>query len=350
MKQFDVLIVGDFPPATHTGISMVNALVRDVLTEHNKRVCIIDESAWIYKGIKRAIHYIVGSHLTLVKVLWKSKTKYIYLNIPLSFAGQIRLLIACLIVKIFSRRSNLIGHIHRGDIKQWVDKSFINKFILGLNLIFFNRVVILSKKFENDLLSYYPKINTIVIPNTSLLEGFNRKNYNLNNNNFVCISNIIKTKGLGDIVNAFSNIRLKNFHLTIIGNIYDRDFFNELIAYNSSNIEFIVNSNRQKVSEQLINSDCLILPSWNEGQPLVVLEAMSLGVPIIATNVGDIPNMVGNDYPFLYEPHNPAMLIEKVILFSNYEKKAELSEQLLLRYKLNYSRNIFVKNILELFK
>mgnify|MGYP003876159653 CR=1 FL=1 len=350
MKHFDVLIVGDFPPATHTGISMINALVRDILIEHNKRVYIIDESAWIYKGIKRAIHYIVGSHLSLVKVLWNSRTKYTYINIPLSFAGQSRLLIACLIVKIFSRRSNLIGHIHRGDIKEWIDKSYINKFILHLNLILFNRVVILSKKFENDLLSCFPKTNTTVIPNTSLLEGFNRKNHNFNSNNFVCVSNIIKTKGLGDLVNAFSNIRLKNFHLTIIGNIYDRDFYNELISYNSSNIEYITNSNRQKVSELLFNSDCLILPSWNEGQPLVVLEAMSLGVPIIATNVGDIPNMVGNDYPFLYEPHNPAMLIEKVILFSNYEKKAELSEQLLLRYNSNYSRKVFSKNILELFK
>ena len=349
LKQIDILIVGDFPPATHTGISMVNALVCDILVAQNKIVQVIDESAWAYRGIKRIFRYLFSSHFTLVKVLLSYKPKYVYLNIPLSFAGQMRLLITCLIVKTYSHRSNLIGHIHRGDIKFWVIKSLVNKFILAVNLRLFNKVVVLSKKFEYDLLNYYPKTNSAVIPNTSLLEGFISKGKPHYNNKFICISNIIRTKGIGDLVNAFSDTRLKNFHVTIVGNIYDRDFYDELIAIKSSNVEFITNTNRQAVAELLANSYCLILPSWNEGQPLVILEAMSIGIPIISTNVGDIPDMVGSDYPFLFEPHDINMLIDRVLTFSNFEKKQELIEQLLYRYSSNYSKHVFTKNILELF-
>jgi len=349
LKQIDVLIVGDFPPATHTGISMVNALVRDILIEHGRAVNIIDESAWIYKGVKRAIHYLIGSHLSLIKFLLSSKTKYVYLNIPLSVAGQHRLLISCIIVKMFSPRSNLIGHIHRGDIKDWANKPF-NRFILKLNLNFFSSVVILSRKFEVDFNNISPRTKSIVIPNTSLLEGLTRKPEDAFNYNFICVSNIIKTKGLGDLVSAFSDNRLKDYYLTVVGNIYELDFYNELNIKKSPNIKFITKTNRQNVAELLSNSDCIILSSWNEGQPLAVLEAMSLGIPIIATNVGDIPNMVGEDYPFLYEPHNISMLIDRIILFASFERKKELSDRLLFRYNSNYSRKVFTKNILELFK
>lgn len=350
LKHIDILIVGDFPPATHTGISMVNALVRDILVGHNKIVQVIDESAWAYRGIKRAFRYLFSSHFTLVRVLLSYKPKYVYLNIPLSLAGQVRLLLTCFIVKIFSRYSNQIGHIHRGDIRCWVVKSLINRLILGVNLRLFNKVVVLSKKFEYDLLVFYPKTNSIVIPNTSLLEGFiSKSKTHYNSNNFICISNIIRTKGIGDLVSAFSEPPLKNFHLVVVGNIYDRDFYDELMALKSSNVEFITNTDRQTVAELLANSDSLILPSWNEGQPLVILEAMSIGIPIISTNVGDIPNMVGNDYPFLFEPHDINMLIDRVLAFSNFEKKKELSEQLLYRYSSNYSKHVFTKNILGLF-
>lgn len=349
LRNVDLLIVGDFPPATHTGISMVNALVRDILTQRGKYVYAIDESAWNYKGFFRVIRYILGSHLRLIAFLLRSKPRYVYLNVPLSFAGELRLLMSCLIVKTFSRRTEMVGHIHRGDIRHWLCNAFRNRFILRLNLKFFSKVVLLSKTFEAELLKIYPIANTVVIPNTSLLEGLQRSKKETFKANFLCISNIIRTKGLGDLVEAFNDVRLKDLHLTIAGNIYDRDFYKNISKQKLENIEFITNAERNKITDLLLNADCLILPSWNEGQPLVILEAMSLGVPIIATDVGDIPNMVGSNYPFICKSRNPNLLVEKILMFSTFEGKDRLGEQLKNIYLTRYSHKIFTNNILELF-
>lgn len=48
-------------------------------------------------------------------------------------------------------------------------------------------------------------------------------------------------------------------------------------------------------------SDCLVLPSAAEGVPLVILEAMSAGVPAIATKVGGVPDLVGPENGILLE-------------------------------------------------
>lgn len=350
LKKVDVLIVGDFPPNTHTGISMVNALVRDILSGHGKIVETIDESAWSHKGLKRVFHYLVGSHIRLFLFLIKNRVKYVYLNIPLSFAGQLRLLSTCLICRVFSFNSLLVGHIHRGDIQEFASGSVINRLVFKLNLLMFNTTVVLSKKFEDDLKAVMRRLRTRVVPNTSMVEGLHSERDWGYKHRFLCISNIIETKGLGDLVKAFANKNLQHLKLTIIGNVYEERFYQKLMGTKSDNVIIQVNPERDMITSALMETDCLVLPSWNEGQPLVVLEAMSMGIPVIATRVGDIPNMLGEDYPFLTKPHDVDMLVERIVAFDSYSGKEEIGNRLLSYYHSKYSYEIFTSNILDTFR
>ena len=70
----------------------------------------------------------------------------------------------------------------------------------------------------------------------------------------------------------------------------------------------------------MVAADTFVLPSLSEGFPLVLLEAMAAGLPIVATNVGGIPEIVTDgENGFLVEPRNSQQLAEKIALLLQNE-------------------------------
>ncbi|CUT02767.1 Glycosyl transferases group 1 [Candidatus Kryptobacter tengchongensis] len=69
-------------------------------------------------------------------------------------------------------------------------------------------------------------------------------------------------------------------------------------------------------------TDVLVLPSISEGQPFVVLEAMASGVPVVATSVGGVPELIsesGIECGFLFEVGDYIKLAENVVKVLNDE-------------------------------
>jgi len=64
-----------------------------------------------------------------------------------------------------------------------------------------------------------------------------------------------------------------------------------------------------RAGEQIARLDALVMPSWHEGLPYVLLEAMSLEVPIVATRVGGLAEVLdGRECALLVPPRDPAAL------------------------------------------
>lgn len=74
----------------------------------------------------------------------------------------------------------------------------------------------------------------------------------------------------------------------------------------SNNIRFL--GQRTDVNDILAGADIFVLPSRFEGLPLAVLEAMSLGVPVIAARIGGTVEALGDNHPYYAEPGNPTSL------------------------------------------
>lgn len=74
---------------------------------------------------------------------------------------------------------------------------------------------------------------------------------------------------------------------------------------------------RNDIPRLLASSDIFAMPSHWEGMPVAVLEAMSAGLPVVATSVGDVPHIVSKEGGRLVLPHQPEALATALIALLN---------------------------------
>ena len=165
-------------------------------------------------------------------------------------------------------------------------------------------------------------------------------------NYFVFIGRLEKAKGTELLINL--NIYIPNIRLKIIGGGDEEDRLKNQTKY-----EFTGAITRDKVLSILSKSKALIFTSiWYEGMPLVILEAFSLGIPVIASNIGAISEMI-DDYKngLLFEANNVKSLSEKIIWATNNpDEMKQMGKNAYLDFINKYSSQSnlkLLKNIYE---
>jgi len=349
MLEGDILIWGEFPPNTHTGVSVSNQNVLNTLNAENISPVIIEEYSWNKNNIRKVFHYI-NLYCKLFMIIYRKRIKIFYFTLPLSVLGELKFLVILPVVKLLSPKTVLKAHIHRGDFKVFIHKNRLNKFIIRYCFRFIDEIIVLSEYFLQDVLNFYNRIEVSVLHNTSIFESSYEKLYRDYNRTFICISNYIRSKGLQELIECFRSEMLKDHKLAIYGHPYDKSFYKILKLSATENVSLNSHLKRVDFPRVLGQSDCLIMPSWNEGQPITIIEAMSLGIPVIATNVGDMPDMLGEDYQFLVQPQNTELLLNTILAFDSFENKNKIAKYLYQRYLDKYSNESYKKRLLEIFK
>jgi len=107
---------------------------------------------------------------------------------------------------------------------------------------------------------------------------------------------------------------------------------------------------RDDVAEIISIYDVFVLPSLNEGMGRVLVEAMALGKPIVASSTGGIPDLITHGKNgFLVPPKNPEQLAKYIeILLCNKEKRESMGQEG-KEIALNFSKEIMVERIAELY-
>ena len=127
------------------------------------------------------------------------------------------------------------------------------------------------------------------------------------------VGRLVRRKSVDSLLLAMKEIikEHEDVELNIIGQGPEREMLERII--NKSNLQKHVSLVGFVDKKQLIkyyqDCDIFVMPSLHEGQGCAVLEAMSCGKPIVATNVGGIPDSVINNYNgILVPPNNPKEL------------------------------------------
>lgn len=157
-----------------------------------------------------------------------------------------------------------------------------------------------------------------IIPNSincTELESFSKLAAKKQNEKIIItyIGRLVESKGVSDLIRAFSKIENNyDVKLLIVGSGPDELKFLELVqSLHIKNIEFL--GFREDIANILSMTDIFVNPSHYDSVPTTVLEAGCLGKRVVVTNVGDIPYIVGDDYPYIYDANSLDMLIKCLI-------------------------------------
>jgi len=352
MKKINRLyFFGELPKNAVNGISLSNELNLKILNDFFE-IKTMEESIPLRLHNRFSIYkfWLQAKNISfsLVHFLLKNYD-VLYLSYSTSFLGSLKILI---VVKAYKLLNNgiVVVHLHRGDFNVYIANKNNKKLS---NLIFrsVDKLILISNK-QRKYFDEYKKLNIYIIKNTVCVNlNFKKKLPNETKKNLIYISHYLEEKGVLDLLEAFSSIvnNYPNIYLNCYGKFSDSNLKSKIYSYNSDNIGIYGPIYGDEKFKKISESSLLILPSWNEGQPLILLEAMALGVPILATNTGDICEMLGSDYYFIYEPRDINALTEKIIYFLDLKKTDMISEHLMNRFHCEYSRESHRKNLIAAF-
>lgn len=290
-----------------------------VLEIYEKNIACFNFIASYNSNLSKAINPIFFV-ISIFKLFWillnNTKIKIVHIH-GASDGSFYRKYIVFLISKYFFKKK-IIYHVHTGRFHVFYDKSnkFVKKIINQL-LEDADHIVCLSQYWK----TYFS--NTFKIQDISILD--NPIEIPINNSPILqdkCLSLlflgiITDGKGIFDLLNVI--IKNRKYYQgklkLVIGGVGQEDRLVKMIK--SNNIEEIVDFvgwvNGDYKLKLLSECNVLILPSYNEGLPICILEAMSFGKAIISTKVGGIPEIViDGENGFLVDPGD-AILLERSI-------------------------------------
>ena len=190
-----------------------------------------------------------------------------------------------------------------------------------------------------------------LIPNVVDTSLFYRKDQKHAQFSFIHVSNMVPLKNVSEILIAFRKLVSEvplNVQLIMIGNTDDKYVKEaERMELLNKNIFFRGEIKYKDVAEEMQRSHCLILNSFIENAPCVISEALCCGLPVIATAVGGIPEMINVSNGYLIEPGMDNLLRAMQSVLNEYERfdKQSISDNA----KRKYGYNIISEKFADLY-
>ena len=224
-------------------------------------------------------------------------------------------------------------------------------------------VVTPSQHLKNFILNLGFKNKIEIINNGVFIPEENTNIFTNDQINITIVSRLVSHKNIKKIIRAISDLNDPLIYLNIIGDGPELNQLQKisLESNNKDNIIFHGKLNRDDINHIFLKSDIYIQASNYEGLPHSLLEAMSYGIPVLCTPVGECKEILGNeDRGYILDlpvsKNNIKSKISEIISEKNIaNKKGErgkdfINEKYNLTNSFNLYKNLFTRLLEEEYK
>jgi len=295
------------------------------------------------------IKYIIRNVLTIIK----ARPAAVYMSIPKNFIPLLKVLPVLMTTKLFGGK--VIGELAGRNFYFLETKGM--SYGLGLKILkAFNSIRVLGDSVNETLKSHGLTTNVVIDNGVDILDQKHNTVKSINDTSVTIgfVGALHEKKGIYILVEIASLLKASdvNFTLEIAGewgNSEDKIKVENYIEQNnlSEKIKFLGLIHNEEKWEFYKKIDVFVLPSYNEGQPLVLIEAMGFGIPIVCSGVGAIPDTVTSGYNgFIIEEFSATKYTDKIKkLLKDEDCYREISSINLNTFAARFKVENYFKNI-----
>jgi len=377
VKKTKILVLGFLPPPQEGTSKITEMIIRSEYLRNKYDLLFLSLSKR-QRAIKRGKFSLINVFLAInnyIKFLYfivKYNPEIVHLPLAQNKFGFLRDSIFIIIGKMFGKKICL--HFLGGSFDMFLagsSKAYQKYIKFVLRKV--DRTVVLAEKLKYQFAELVPENSISVLYNPSPLNNDILKNSpieNKNNNsaNILFIGCISKAKGALDLVKAIKSVKIKfkgNISVNLCGqqvnvesNIkfidnpdgaYSRIL--EIIKEDGLNSEVKLPGQVDDERKDILfrNTDIFVFPSYSEGCPIAVMEAMSYGLPLIVTPVGALPEMLKENENCLFVNSGDDKAIAEKILFliNSPDRRKEMGKNNYELIRTKYNPEIFSRQLSE---
>ena len=169
--------------------------------------------------------------------------------------------------------------------------------------------------------------------------------------NLLFVGSFDQRKGLIDLLSTLLDINLP-FHFNICGGYSDVSLKEKIEDYlqkldgKADILGYVSGEQKKRVFEE---SDILILPSYGEGLPIVIMEALAAGCVVVSTSVGAIPEIIRKENGALIKPGDTRALKESITNYLRNDKLLRETQNNNFNYGRKFSTSANIRSLCEIY-
>ncbi len=212
----------------------------------------------------------------------------------------------------------------------------------------FNKLVVVNDEIKNIYEKDF-KGKVITIPN--VIENIPLEKSKLKTNNIISIGRLEKEKGILDLIDVIDLVskQIKDVTLYLIGDGKERKEISKKINKLNLNKNIVMTGflNKKDISLYMLNSSLMVMTSFKESFGIVLLEAMSYGIPVISFENSGSRELINGKNGLIVKNRNIKRMAKEIVNLLNNKKELKTYSKGCSKVLSNYNKEVIKEEWLK---